>query len=554
MYFCNIIDDVKEWDFACLRGIRFMNSRAKQNWFIAFLIAAALLVLAAAVTVKENKYNPTLGDGTISIIPTQIDKADAVTDVYTIAMPELDETNNTLLFYTNHMEILVYADEELIYSLEKDTSMFGRTPGAMWNIMNLPIDTKELKIHTTPAYPSLAQQDIEFQLGNAISMERAVVHNTVIDVCVCLCILMIGVGLFFYWLMVFRKTNEEKELLYLGMFAWVFGTWAFGETQLAVFMFDHRAYWSYMAFTCLMVMCLPFLFFVQEFMETNDKYFHKFIAIYIVVETIVAQFLHLTGLVSVKETVLFTIASIVLTISYLLYAIISAIRRKKNKRKIIANILGLMALVITAVVDMSGYFTNVSKANQLGKVGFLVYAVILGVETARIAQERVQENHKAILYREMAHKDIPTGCFNRNAYAEDTSKGFGLDTVMLIVFDLNNLKKCNDTRGHRAGDKYIADAAHMIQEVFEGLGKIYRIGGDEFCIITRNIPGEVIQQRRENLKEEILRYRRETGDTNFGIACGYAMFDREADKDIEETRHRADLWMYENKKEIKAAN
>ena len=105
-----------------------------------------------------------------------------------------------------------------------------------------------------------------------------------------------------------------------------------------------------------------------------------------------------------------------------------------------------------------------------------------------------------------------------------------------------------------AGDKYIADAAHMIQDVFQGLGKVYRIGGDEFCIITRNIAGEVIQERRALLKQEILRYREQNGDNNFGIACGYAMFDPETDKDIEETRHRADIWMYENKKEIKAAN
>lgn len=432
--------------------------------------------------------------------------------------------------------------------------MFGRTPGAMWNIMSLPLDVKELKIETIKAYPDLGQQDIEFQLGNAISMQRSVVVNSIIDVCVCLCILMIGIALFAYWVMVFRKTNEQKELLYLGLFAWVFGTWAFGETQLAVFMFAHRAFWSYMAFTCLMTMCLPFLLFVREFMETEDKYVHRWIAGYIVFETIVAQFLHLTGIAGVKETVMFTMASIILTMLYLFYAIVAAIRHKKNKRKIIANIMGLVALVITAIVDMSGYFTNVSEANQLGKVGFLVYAVILGVETARIAQERVQENHKAEIYREMAHKDMPTGCYNRNAYSEDTSVGLELTGVQLVIFDLNNLKKCNDTKGHMAGDKYIADAARMIREVFAGLGKVYRIGGDEFCIIAKNVSEATILERREALKEEVMKYRKMYSDQGFGIACGYATYDPDIDKDIEETRHRADLSMYENKKEIKAAN
>ena len=528
-----------------------MKLSKKHNLFIVFLILSAVLVLTAACTVKENKYNSSLGEGNQILEPIRVEEVDLAKDVFEFTLPELNETNNTFLFYTNHLEISVYVDEELIYSLESDDSIFGRTPGAMWNIMQLPVDAKEMRVETTQAYPSLGQQEIEFQLGNAITMERDVVANSIIDVCVCLCILLIGIALTCFWIMVFRKTKEQKELLYLGLFAWIFGVWAFGETQLAVFMFEHRAFWSYMAFTCLMVMCLPFLLFVREFMETEDKHVHKWIAGYIVLETIVAQFLHLTGIAGVKETVMFTIANIVFTMLYLFYAIISAIKMKKNKRKIIANILGLMALALTAVVDISGYFTNVSKANQLGKVGFLAYAVILGVETARVVQERVQENHKAEIYREMAHKDMPTGCYNRNAYAEDTTIGMNLTGVQLITFDLNNLKLCNDTKGHLAGDKYIADAAHMIQEIFKGLGKVYRIGGDEFCIIAKSVSEKTIVDRREMLKTAIKQYRKDTLDDNFGIACGYATFDPEIDKDIEETRHRADLSMYENKKEIK---
>lgn len=531
-----------------------MDNRKKQNWLMLFFAAAACMVLLAAGVVKEHKDNLTLGKGTVALNPVKIEEIDSAKMSYTFEGLNVDETNNTLLFYTNHLEVFVYADDELIYSLKKDESVFGRTPGAMWNIMSLPVDVETLKIDMIQAYPSLAQQDVKFELGNAITIERDVVMNSIVDVSVCLCILIIGVALFFYWLMVFRKTNEQKELLYLGLFAWIFGIWAFGETQMAVFMFSHRAFWSYMAFTCLMTMCLPFLLFAKEFLEVEDKHMYKWIAGYVIIETIVAQFLHITGIASVKETVYFTIASIILTMIYLVYAIVTAIQKKKNRRKIVANIIGLLALAATAIVDMSGYFTNVSEANQLGKIGFLIYAVILGVETARIAQEQVQESHKAEIYREMAHKDIPTGCFNRNAYAEDTSIGLELTGVQLITFDLNNLKKCNDTKGHMAGDKYIADAAHMIMDVFGKYGKVYRIGGDEFCVIAKNLGEEIILERREFLRRAVLKYRKENHDDGFGIACGYATYSPEIDKDIEETRHRADLSMYENKKEIKGIN
>lgn len=531
-----------------------MSSRKKQNLLIFFFALAAVFVLVAAGVVKENKYNPTLGTGAVVMEPVKTEVVDNDKIEYVFEGFEVDETNNTFLFYTNHLEVFVYADNELIYSLEKDNSIFARTPGAMWNIMVLPVDVQKIEVKTIQIYPELAKQDVTFKLGNAITMQREVVLGSIIDVCICLCILMIGIALFAYWLMVFRKTNEQKEVLYLGLFAWIFGVWAFGETYLAVFMFANRAFWSYMAFTCLMTMCLPFLLFAKEFLETEDKYIYKWIAGYVVVETIVAQFLHLTGIASVKETIYFTIASIFMTMLYLVYAIASAIKNKKNKRKIGANIIGLLALAATVIVDMSGYFTNVSEANQLGKVGFLVYAIILGVETARLAQERVQENHKAEIYREMAHKDMPTGCFNRNAYAEDTSAVKELEGIQLIVFDLNNLKKCNDTKGHRAGDKYILDAANIIKEVFGEFGKVYRIGGDEFCVITRNFSEEEICEKRTLLNKKVELHRMQAQDEEFGIACGYAIFSAEKDKDIEETRHRADLSMYENKKEIKEAN
>lgn len=529
-----------------------MKPIKKRSAIAMFLLLGAIMIVIARANIEEHVYSSAYEKETVQIKPTRVEEVDEAEDKYYFEVQDIDETNNTLLFYTNHQEVFVQVDGRLVYSLEKDDSVFGKTPGAMWNIVSLPTGTENISIVTRQAYPNLAEQDIVFEIGNAIPMQREVVLGSIIDVCICLAILLIGSALVFYWLMVFRGINLQKDVLYLGLFALVFGLWAFGETKLAVFMFDHRAFWSYMAFTCLMTMCLPFLYFTREFLETEDKHLHKLIAGYIVIETIVAQFLHLTDIASVKETVMFTMANIVLAILYLLYGIIMAIRNRKGKRKIVANILGLMAIIITAFVDMSGYFTNVSDSNQLGKLGFLIYAIILGTEVARTAQERTQEAHKMEIYREMAVKDFPTGCYNRNAYSEDTSLGTELTGVQLITFDLNNLKQCNDTKGHMAGDKYIADAAHMIQDVFKGLGKVYRIGGDEFCIVARGVTEGVIVEKRKVLRDAIKKYRKENADEAFGIACGYAMYDPVIDKDIEETRHRADLSMYENKKEIKA--
>ena len=54
---------------------------------------------------------------------------------------------------------------------------------------------------------------------------------------------------------------------------------------------------------------------------------------------------------------------------------------------------------------------------------------------------------------------------------------------MVVTFDLNNLKMCNDNYGHSSGDAYIIHSAHIIETTFDRFGKCYRIGGDEFCCL-----------------------------------------------------------------------
>jgi len=525
--------------------------RSKPRLVSVFLSIFAVLVIMANLFTEDNMYNPALDTKTVAIEPVRVETVDEGTDVYYLEFQDINESNNTLLFYTNHQEVYAYIGSEVIYSLENTESIFGRTPGAMWNMVTLPVGIESLSIKVAQAYPGIAKQELEFEIGNVANMYQRIIEGSMIEVILAGAIIAIGIGLSAYWILVFRKVGRHREILYLGYFAVIFGVWNFGETQFAVFLYDNRAFWSYLAFTCLMTMGLPAVHFFREFLEMKDRYVYKIITAYIVVETFVCQILHLTGVMGVKETANYTVINIVLILIYLLFAIVSSINARANRRKIVINVIGLSILVVTALIDISAYYTNILTAAKVAKFGFLFYAVLLGIETIRIAQKKQQEEQKMEILREMAVKDMLTGCYNRNAYSEDTAAIAKLNGVQVITFDLNDLKKCNDTKGHKAGDTYIMDAANMIRKVFGTLGKVYRIGGDEFCIVTRHISEKTILQRKLELNKAISKYLAEHEDSGFGIACGYATYDEELDLTIEETRHRADLSMYENKKEIK---
>ena len=528
-----------------------MTSRKRQLLTTIYIGIFAILCIFGYCFTEDNVYNPIMDCENVIVETKAVKVIDEASEIYYLELDEISENYNTLLFYTNHQEVFVYSSGELIYSLECSDSMFAGTPGAKWNMVTLSENEKQLEIHVSQMYPQLKKQIPEFELGNAINMYREVLDDAALELLLSCTIIVVGLALSIYWILVFGKANIQKEILYLGLFAFIFGVWNFGETQFAVFLFEKRAFFSYLAFTCLMTMCLPAIYFIKEFLEIEDTIIHKIISAYIIIETIICQVLHFTGIAGVKETANYTIISIVLIMIYLLYGIIKGVTAKKNTKKIIVNIIGLLILAVTAVVDISSYYTNLLGAVKIAKVGFLIYAILLGVETTRVARERLQEQQKMELLKEMAVKDMLTGCFNRNAFAEDCCKITELKGLQLIGFDLNDLKKCNDTKGHKAGDIYIKDAAELIMKYFGQWGKVYRVGGDEFCVLAKNVTETEFEKAKSLLQLAIAHYRLDHPGSGFGIACGFATYDAALDKDIEAIRHRADISMYENKKEIK---
>jgi two-component system, cell cycle response regulator len=57
--------------------------------------------------------------------------------------------------------------------------------------------------------------------------------------------------------------------------------------------------------------------------------------------------------------------------------------------------------------------------------------------------------------------------------------------LALLLFDLNGFKRYNDTFGHPVGDALLARLGAKLAEVAALEGQAYRLGGDEFCVLTR---------------------------------------------------------------------
>lgn len=143
------------------------------------------------------------------------------------------------------------------------------------------------------------------------------------------------------------------------------------------------------------------------------------------------------------------------------------------------------------------------------------------------------------IYEELATKDMLTKLYNRNAYDEWIKVNRRPKKAKIVVFDLNNLKQCNDTMGHAAGDAYIQNAAGIILHVFGNCGNCYRIGGDEFCVVIYGNDPSDMEELFRQMKQEQDEFNSKNAIPQIQIAYGYAEFDPETDRDIEDTRSRA---------------
>ena len=118
----------------------------------------------------------------------------------------------------------------------------------------------------------------------------------------------------------------------------------------------------------------------------------------------------------------------------------------------------------------------------------------------------------------------------------------------IVILDVNDLKKINDTEGHNAGDQYIKDACKIICEIFNH-SPVFRIGGDEFVVIAQGSDYNRIDELVKQVYEHNIEAKRSGGIV---VACGMA---KHQDEDsVAPVFERADQNMYDNKNDLKSNN
>lgn len=164
----------------------------------------------------------------------------------------------------------------------------------------------------------------------------------------------------------------------------------------------------------------------------------------------------------------------------------------------------------------------------------------------------------SIGYREINTRlimDKMTNAFNRYFLEELICENIMESREFTLVFlDLDNFKEINDTYGHLAGDAVLIDLVNHIKTYLRKGDRVFRYGGDEFCILFNNREeAEGFKQRLEKKKAENC-FEFSGEQIRYAFSVGIVDYNGESDITINDLVNEVDKKMYLDKKKKTNSN
>jgi diguanylate cyclase (GGDEF)-like protein len=197
--------------------------------------------------------------------------------------------------------------------------------------------------------------------------------------------------------------------------------------------------------------------------------------------------------------------------------------------------LGQMAGIHTLYVEHMGLLSVA--------VEVILLALVLAYQFGQVHREREHALVNLEHSKRMACTDALTGLANR--FALDVELAALPSSASLTYLDLDNLKYYNDTYGHERGDDLLRSFAQHLAAAVDNWAGLYRVGGDEFAIVSADGNVGYIQEAIA----ETATYIQSSGFELAGVSAGTAHVWES--NSLPELKRLADVRMYEAKRKAK---
>lgn len=140
-------------------------------------------------------------------------------------------------------------------------------------------------------------------------------------------------------------------------------------------------------------------------------------------------------------------------------------------------------------INKKEYMTEIRKTFYMNlTISLLVTLMVIGIiiYTIHLYQQQLLK---------LASEDTLTGLANRRQFNDAFDKYFkmyrkGVNSLTLMLMDIDNFKEINDDFGHLIGDETLVRVAKILKTEFRSSDMIARWGGEEFAILLVDVPKE----------------------------------------------------------------
>ncbi|MFA6136845.1 MAG: diguanylate cyclase [Sulfurimonas sp.] len=151
-----------------------------------------------------------------------------------------------------------------------------------------------------------------------------------------------------------------------------------------------------------------------------------------------------------------------------------------------------------------------------------------------------------------ANRDFLTGLYNRRYFFKNAVSYFNdamqnSESFAIAMIDIDNFKKINDTYGHDMGDKVIVSLSEILRTSVNQKDIVARFGGEEFCLLLKDISAHnaliAFERLRANIERNVM-FSDNKEEIRFTISIGVSISHEDT---FEEDINQADLLLYNAK-------
>lgn len=465
-----------------------------------------------------------------------------------------DSKRDSFLIYSHHQNLRVFLDDVEIYSYEAPEGLpWLKSYRSLYHIVNLPAGTDgTLSIELTALIPKYAGHFPVVYEGDRLSLVFHVMRERPFKLFLGFAFIMLGIVLLVNVFFVRGLSNQNGSIMHLAMLSLFMGIWQIEESRvLQLFISNVGVHW-FMEYPIQFIVLTGAFCFVRSIAPTNMRTGVIILFVTVFSAISVQLLLQISGKVPLSSSIEVTHVMLIGTI---IIASLCINYKSKNDGDKAMLVVFNAAMVVSVFMLLFGT-TNLipwTDSETVMSLSLFFLFTSIAIILVRHSIKMGESVKKAGFYRNLAMVDFGTGVGSHTAWYTFTEEfcDSGRDEAFaLMLFDINNLKKMNDTYGHQQGDMMIASFCSCLKEAVGERGKIYRIGGDEFICISEGCTELEAREMLDSFDDKI----RQQGSNGipFSAAYGYTIFTPHNKSDFYAAQKIADTRMYEMKRRMKS--